>query len=85
MKSTLKYPLKFYRVYNHIINHVDNKDYSQSKFYFFSHLLVNVKSKVFKDIETENCIIYNDEDGCVACQTRIKSLENDRFLILKRV
>jgi hypothetical protein len=79
-----KYPLKFYRIYSHFLNHVDTKDYTKSKFYFFKHLLVNVKSKIFKDIETENCVIYNDEEGCFTCQTRIKSLERDRFNELKR-
>lgn len=79
-----KYPLKFYRIYSHFLNHVDTKDYTKSKFYFFKHLLVNVRSKIFKDIETENCVIYNDEEGCYTCQTRIKSLERDRFNELKR-
>jgi hypothetical protein len=81
---SLKNPLKFYRIYSHFLNHVDTKDYTKSKFYFFKHLLVNVKSKIFKDIETENCVLYNDEEGCLTCQIRIKSLEKDRFNELKR-
>ena len=47
------------------------------------HLLKNVKSKVFKDIETENCIVWNDEEGCAACQSHIRRLESERYAKLK--
>jgi hypothetical protein len=79
----LKYPLKFHRMYGYLIGLKIFKDYSQPKFSFMRHLLKNVKSKVFKDIETENCIVWNDEEGCAACQSRIRMLESARFAKLK--
>ncbi len=66
-----KQPLKFHRMYGYLIGLKIFKDYSQSKFSFMKYLLKNVKSKVFRDIETENCIVWNDEDGCAACQSRV--------------
>ena len=78
-----KHPLKFHRMYGYLIGLKVFKDYSQSKFSFMKYLLKNVKSKVFKDIETENCIVWNDEDGCAACQSRIRMLESARFAKLK--
>jgi hypothetical protein len=83
-KFAIEAPLKFHRMYGYLIGLKETKDYSQSRFSFMKQLLKNVKSKIFKDIETENCILFNDELGCSACQIKIKKLEADRFLELKQ-
>ena len=59
------------------------KDYSKGRFSFMRILLKNVKSRIFKDIEAENCIVYNDEDGCSACRNRVRNMEENRFNDMK--
>ena len=62
------------------------KDFSlQKNFSFLKSLLKNVKSKVFADIQTENCIVFNTEVGCFACRARIKKCEEDRFDTIKKL
>ena len=39
---------------------------------------------MLKDIEIENCIIFNDEEGCLACRARIRNLEINRFNEIKK-
>ena len=78
-----KYPLKFHRMYGYLIGLKEFKDYTHSKFSFMQYLLKNVKSKIFKDIEAENCIVFNDEEGCTACKDRIRNLEQARYTKLK--
>jgi hypothetical protein len=82
-KFSVENPLKFHRMYGYLIGLDVSKDYSQSRFSFMRKLLNNVKSKIFKDIQTENCIVFNDEVGCSACQRRTRNRENERFEILK--
>lgn len=38
---------------------------------------------MLKDIESENCVVFNDELGCSACQVRIRMLELKRFSQMK--
>jgi hypothetical protein len=76
-------PLKFIRMYGHLIGIKIFKDYSQSKFSFMKHLLTNVKSQIFPGLESENCIVFNDEQGCSACQCRLKTLESELFRKLR--
>lgn len=79
-----KNPLKFQRMYGHLIGlklDPGSKDY---KFSFIKYLLKTVKSRIFKDIEAENCIVFNDDIGCIACQTRIRHLETARFERLRK-
>ena len=54
-------------------------DFSRGRFNFLRKILKNVKSKIFSDIEAENCVILNDEVGCLSCQYRIRHLEMKRF------
>lgn len=80
---SLQQPLKFHRMYGYLIGLDVSKDYGHSRFSFMRNLLVNVKSKVFRDIQSENCIAFNDDVGCLACQTRTRNLERARFDFLK--
>ncbi|RNA03663.1 hypothetical protein BpHYR1_024172 [Brachionus plicatilis] len=77
-------PLKFQRMYGHLIGLKLDPDSSEFRLSFLNLLLKTVKSRVFKDIEAENCIVFNDDLGCSACQTRIKYLEMERFNKLKK-
>lgn len=78
------HPVKFQRMYGYLIGlKMDNLNDRQHKFYFMKYLLKNVKSKIFKDIESENCVVFNDEEGCSACKVRIRLLEQKRFTDLK--
>ena len=76
-------PLRFSRLYGYIIGLDFGDDYSYGNFGFLSRLLKKVKSKIFKDIECENCVIFNNEEGCLACRHRIKNLEESRFVEMK--
>lgn len=80
----LQQPLKFQRMYGYLIGLKLNPNSSEFRLSFLNLLLKTVKSRVFKDIEAENCIVFNDDLGCSACQTRIKYLEMDRFAKLKK-
>lgn len=76
-------PLRFSRLYGYLIGLDIGKDYSMTEFGFLRRLLKNVKSQIFNDIECENCIIFNDEDGCLACRARIRNLEMNRYYQMK--
>jgi len=79
-----KNPLMFHRLYGYLIGMDVSTDFSRSRFGFLRKILKNVKSKVFADIEAENCVILNDEIGCLMCQYRVRHLEMKRyFRILK--
>lgn len=79
-KFSQERPLRFSRLYGYLIGHDVAKDYSNVPlFSFLSRLLRNVKSQIFKDIEAENCIVFNTELGCAACRYRIKNYEIDRY------
>ncbi|CAF0966530.1 unnamed protein product [Brachionus calyciflorus] len=77
-------PLKFQRTYGYLIGLKLNPSSSEFRLSFLNLLLKTVKSRIFKDIEAENCIVFNDDIGCIACQTRIKYLEISRFEKLKK-
>lgn len=72
-------PLIFHRLYGYLIGLDVSSDFSRGRFSFLRKILKNVKSKIFPDIEAENCVILNDETGCLACQYRIRHLERKRF------
>lgn len=76
--------LKFQRMYGYLIGLKLNPNSSEFRLSFLNLLLKTVKSRVFSDIEAENCIVFNDDLGCSACQTRIKYMEMDRFQQLKK-
>lgn len=57
----------------------------QKNFSFLSKLLKSVKSKIFNDIESENCIVFNTETGCFACRARILKYEEERFDEMKKL
>ena len=53
------------------------------KLYFTdSHFYVSILL-LLKDIESENCVVFNDALGCSACQVRIRMLEMKRFSQMK--
>jgi hypothetical protein len=80
-----KNPLMFQRMYGYLIGlKLDESFAKQHKFGFLKYLLKNVKSKIFKDLEAENCVVYNDYDGCAACQQRIRNMEINRFNKLRQ-
>lgn len=73
-------PLMFQRMYGYLIGlKLESFSRKNEKFGFLRYLLKNVKSKIFKDLEAENCIVYNDYEGCAACQVRIRNMEIERF------
>ena len=78
-----KQPLRFHRMYGYLIGLKVYKDYAAPKFSFMRHLLQNVRSRVFADLEAENCVVWNDESGCAACQSRMRMLEAARFALLQ--
>jgi hypothetical protein len=79
-----KNPLLFQRMYGYLIGlKLESFSRKNTKFGFLRYLLKNVKSKIFKDIEAENCIVFNDFEGCSACQIRIRNMEVNRFNKLK--
>lgn len=82
-RFALEKPLRFSRLYGYIIGLDFGGEYSYGNFGFLARLLKKVKSKVFKDIECENCVIFNNEEGCLACRHRIKNLEESRFVEMK--
>ena len=71
-------PLRFHRLYGYLIG-LDLSDFSRGRFGFLRKILKNVKSKIFSDIEAENCVILNDEVGCLMCQYRVRHLEMKRY------
>ena len=79
-----KNPLLFQRMYGYLIGlKLESFSRKNNKFGFLRYLLKNVKSKILKDIEAENCIVFNDYEGCAACQTRVRNMEMTRFSKLK--
>ncbi len=79
VKFAADFPLMFHRLYGYLIGLDVSADFSRGRFNFLRKILKNVKSKIFSDIEAENCVILNDEVGCLSCQYRIRHLEMKRF------
>jgi hypothetical protein len=80
-----KSPLLFQRMYGYLIGlKLESFSRKNQKFGFLRFMLKSVKSKIFGDIEAENCIVFNDYEGCSACQVRIRNMEINRFNKLKQ-
>lgn len=78
-KFAAENPLIFHRLYGYLIGLDVSSDFSRGRFSFLRRMLKNVKSRIFSDIETENCVILNNEEGCLACRYRIRHMEMKRF------
>ena len=69
-------PVRFCRLYGHLIG---NSSDSSSMRRLFAKFYKPVRSRLFDDIECDNCVVSNDAVGCAACQRRIRNLEESRF------